>query len=271
MSPHRYFVDEAGDGVLFGAKGRCRLDDADAMRFFMLGMVSIADEASVRDAMSSLRSQLVAHPLYASLPSIQPAAGKTACAFHAKDDHAEIRSKVFEYLATAEFKFYAVVKDMRRVLDYVRQRNTTGSSYRYHPDEVYDFSVRLLFKERLHQHEHYEVVFARRGRSDRTEALRRHLEQARRRFLRRHGKAADPIVEVTPAYSWESTSLQVADYCLWALQRCYERGESRFLEAIWSKVSLIHDVDDTRAKPYGQFLTRNTPPPTGSAIKNRRI
>jgi len=271
MLPHRFFVDEAGDGVLFGPRGRCRLDDADAMRFFMLGMVSVADHAAVSMSLDALRTSLLAHPLYASIPSLQSKANKTARAFHAKDDHAEIRSKVFEYLATADFKFYAVIKDMRRVLEYVRQRNMKGRGYRYHPDEVYDFSVRLLFRERLHQHDHYAITFARRGRADRTQSLRQHLEQTRRQFLRRHGKRADPVVEVNPAHPWQAGGLQVADYCLWALQRCYERGESRFLGTIWPKVSIIHDADDPRDKPYGRFLTRNDPVPTGGAIKNRRI
>jgi hypothetical protein len=96
-------------------------------------------------------------------------------------------------------------------------------------------------------------------------------DETRRQFLRRHGKRADPVVEVNPAHPWQAGGLQVADYCLWALQRCYERGESRFLETIWPKVSIIHDADDTRDKPYGRFLTRNDPVPTGGAIKNRRI
>jgi len=39
LSSGTYYVDEAGDGVLFGPMGRDRLADADAPRFFMLGMV----------------------------------------------------------------------------------------------------------------------------------------------------------------------------------------------------------------------------------------
>jgi len=122
MPPQRYFVDEAGDGVLFGPKGRNRLDDPDAMRFFMLGKVSIADETVVADALAGLRERLLANPLYASIPSFQTDAEKTAVFFHAKDDHPEIRSKVFETLVGLDFKFFAVIKDMRSVLAYVRQR-----------------------------------------------------------------------------------------------------------------------------------------------------
>ncbi|MEO8270988.1 MAG: hypothetical protein ABI557_14795, partial [Aureliella sp.] len=68
-----------------------------------------------------------------------------------------------------------------------------------------------------------------------------------------------------------SPCLQIADYCVWALQRCYERHEARFLHAIWSKVSLVHDVDDTSKAAYGAYLTRDKAPPNPGEIKNRRI
>jgi hypothetical protein len=41
--------------------------------------------------------------------------------------------------------------------------------------------------------------------------------------------------------------------------------------AIWSKVSLIRDVDDPAGKAYGAYLTRKTPPPDPEKIKSRRI
>ena len=40
-------VDEGGDGVLFGPKGRDRLADADAQQSFMLGMVRCVSEEGV--------------------------------------------------------------------------------------------------------------------------------------------------------------------------------------------------------------------------------
>lgn len=270
QSPVTYYVDEAGDGVLFGPKGRSRLDDPDGARFFMLGMVRCADDAGAAAALERLRQELVAHPLYASIPSLQPAVRKTARAFHAKDDHSEIRSKVFELLLTLDFKFYAVVKDMRAVLDYVRKRNRMDADYRYQPNELYDLTVRMLFKQRLHKEDHYRVVFARRGKSDRTQALRQQLERTRQRFLHEHGLCHEPTLEIQPAYPWQQPCLQVADYCLWALQRCYERHEPRFLHALWPKVSLVRDADDPRM-PYGSYLTRQGPPPDPERIKVRRV
>lgn len=266
-----YYVDEAGDGVLFGPKGRNRLTDPEAPQFFMLGMVRCACDAEAATALEELRKELVTHPLYASIHSLQPSAGKTFRAFHAKDDHLEIRAKVFELLLTLDFKFYAVIKDMRAVLRYVEDRNRMNADYRYHPNELYDLTVRMLFKQQLHKHDHYRISFARRGKSDRTKALRDHLEQTRQRFLMEQGLQHEPALEIEPAYPWEQPCLQIADYCLWALQRCYERYEARFLHALWPKVSIIHDVDDPHGKRYGSYLTREGPPPNPNKIKIRWV
>jgi hypothetical protein len=266
-----YFVDEAGDGVLFGPKGRNRLADEGAPQFFMLGMVRCACDAGAAAALEKLRGELLAHPLYSSIYSLQPAAGKTFRAFHAKDDHLEIRSKVFELLLTLDFKFYAVVKDMRAVLRYVEDRNRMNVGYRYHPNELYDLTVRMLFKQRLHKHDHYRITFARRGKSDRTWALKDHLEQTRQKFLSEQRLQREPTLEILPAYPWEQPGLQIADYCLWALQRCYERHEARFLHALWPKVSIIHDVDDPHGKSYGSYLTRKGTPPDPGKIKIRWV
>ena len=266
-----YHVDEAGDGVLFGHKGRNRLSDTAGSQFFMLGMVRCINESTVIKALGKLRADLMANPLYASIPSMRLEAGKTSRAFHAKDDHAEIRAKVFELLLTFDFRFYAVIKDIRAVHRYVQGRQFMDSAYRYHPNELYDLTARMLFKQRLHKDSHYRIVFARRGTSDRTAALRDHLEQTRKRFLREHQLQHDAVLEIQPAYPWEEPCLQVADYCLWALQRCYERQEARFLHALWPKVALIHDVDDPAGKQYGTYLTRTHPPPDPEKIKNRWI
>jgi hypothetical protein len=267
-----YHVDEAGDGVLFGPRGRDRLADSDANRFFILGMVSCADAPAVSDALAALRASVRANPLYADIFSLRPEEQKTARAFHAKDDHPEIRSKVFELITTFDFKFYAVIKDLRKVRKYVERRNQSDPAYRYHPNELYDLTVRMLFRERLHKDEHCRVVFARRGKSDRTAALRHQLEETRRRFLEQRGITSATTLDLMPAYPWEEPCIQVADYCLWAVQRCYEKHEARFLRAIWPKVSLIKDVDDPLAgTSYGSYLRRKDPPPDPAKIKNRWI
>ena len=267
-----YYVDEAGDGVLFGRKGRIRVHEPDAPRYFMLGMVSCANDAKAAQKLETLRKSLLINPLYSSIPSMAPEARKTARYFHAKDDHNEIRAKVYELLVETDFKFFAVIKDMRQVLEYVRKRNEMDTQYKYHPNELYDLTTRMLFKQRLHKHAVYKITFARRGKSDRTKALEEQLLIARERFEAEHPCDLEEIsMEICPEYPWQSPCLQIADYALWALQRCYEKGEDRFLRAIWDKVSLIYDVDDPNGRKCGAYLTRNSNLPDMEAIKNRRI
>lgn len=73
------------------------------------------------------------------------------------------------------------------MLEYVRTRNQRDPQYRYKADELYDHTVRRLFKERLHRHEGYRIHFAIRGNAHRTAAFGEALEEARERFAQEHG------------------------------------------------------------------------------------
>ncbi|MFB1510085.1 MAG: DUF3800 domain-containing protein [Thiocapsa sp. C3-sup] len=266
-----YFVDESGDGVLFDGKGRVLYEAGNTPRHFILGMVQIKRPEQVAESLETLRGRLLCDPYFKDVPSFRPAARKTAIQFHAKDDLPEVRREVFRLLMTLDFKFFAVVKSMKNVLDYVRSRNAMDSSYRYRPNELYDLTVRMLFKHRLHKNRVYRVIFARRGQRDRTAALKEQLLLSRDRFLEQIGrKAADTTLDVYPAFPEHSTGLQVTDYCLWALQRLFERGEDRYLDMLREKISLIHDVDDKCQKGYGCYYSRSKPL-TLSHIKNRQV
>jgi hypothetical protein len=112
---------------------------------------------------------------------------KTALYFHAKDDLPEVRREVFKLLQRHPIRFSAVIRDKQAVLDYVRSRNERDGAYRYKQDELYDYAVRRLFKERLHKHDGHNICFAIRGNSHRTAAFRQALEQARDKFAKEQG------------------------------------------------------------------------------------
>ena len=73
------------------------------------------------------------------------------------------------------------------------------------------------------------------------------------------GITATAPIEIIAAKPSEAAGLQAVDYFLWALQRLYERGEDRYWEYVSPKVSLVHDVDDTRENGYRAYYTRNNP------------
>lgn len=253
-----YFVDEAGDGSLFDRHGRMIAGREGCSAHFILGVLDVADPAGLRSRLSGLHRQVIADPFYSGVESLKPERRKTALLFHAKDDIPEVRERVFRLLAEEEVRFFAVVRDKRGLAVDVRNKNAQSPAYRYHPNRLYDEMVRRLFKNLLHKDAGYHVCFARRGSKDRTEALKKALEQARENFRRKWNIAGTAPIEVSSCASHEHPALQACDYFMWALQRVYARGEDRYLRFLWPKVRLIQDVDDRRKSQYGVYYRDKT-------------
>jgi hypothetical protein len=93
-----YFVDEAGDMVLFDKKGRIAVGNGEVPRCFMVGLVDLPEPQLAHDRLEGLRRNLLAEPFFSTAPSIQPDSKKTAIAFHAKDDLPEVRYEVMKLL-----------------------------------------------------------------------------------------------------------------------------------------------------------------------------
>jgi hypothetical protein len=199
-------------------------------------------------------------PYFKDVPSMLPQGQKTALVFHAKDDLPEVRKEVFSLLRnTRGLRFFAVVADKWRVLEYVRQQNERNPIYRYNPNELYDYLTRRLFKNLLHQDSGYEIVFSKRGKSDRTAALQQAIEAARERFAIQWKVVSKASIHVSAATPVEQGGLQAVDYFTWALQRLYEKGEDRYLTYLWPAVHLVQDIDDKRKADYGVYYTQKKP------------
>jgi hypothetical protein len=155
-----------------------------------------------------------------------------------------------------ELRFFAVVRDKGRgILSMTR----TYRNRRYKPNEQYDDLVRRLFKGLLHKEKAYAITFASRGTRDRTQALSFALEEARRRFAQRWNIDSQPMIQIRHVPAYQEPCLQAADYLLWALQRCYEKREDRYLEYVWPLYHLIIDVDDRRQKQTGMYYSQREP------------
>ncbi len=264
-----YYVDEAGDGTLFNSKGRVIIGSPGCSLFFILGLLETQDPISLGNNLNSLRIQLLADPYFNNVPSMQADGKKTALAFHAKDDLPEVRREVLSFLRNQQnLRFYAVVRDKRSVLEYVEKRNDRGVSYRYNANELYDYMVRRLFKDRLHQFDAYEIYFAKRGKSDRTAALRAALEAARNRFQVQWNVKSQAPINIIPSSPSKNPGIQAVDYFTWALQRLYEMGEDRYVTYLWSSIKLVVDADDTRQAQYGNYYTKRKPL-TRAALEGR--
>jgi hypothetical protein len=186
---------------------------------------------------------LLADPYFRDVPSMQADRDKTAACFHSKDDLPEVRRAVFQELSRHNLKFYAVVRSKHDLVNFVRQENLRDPAYRYRENELYDTLTRQLFNKLRHTGDELNLVFAKRGASDRTAALRQALLKAEDDFEKLFGFPRKHKVNVRSMPSKQDACLQACDYFLWALQRYYEFGESRFIELVWRQVGEINDLD----------------------------
>ena len=254
-----YYVDEAGDGNLFDKRGRVIIGHEGCSRYFILGAIDVADVPALTAELNTLRESLLADPYFAKVPSMQREARKTYFGFHAKDDVPEVRREVFAVIRKHELRFMSVVRNKFSVLEYVRGRNSNDKEYHYHPNELYDYMVRVLFKNLLHKDDVYNITFSKRGNQNRTKSLKHALEFAQERFAIQRQIENHSLVNVIPQIPPDCVPLQVVDYFLWSLQRFYEFREDRYLDLLWQQFRMVHDIDDTRKARYGVYYDKKRP------------
>lgn len=254
-----YFVDEAGTPTLFRRRRESIVGQEGCSNYFILGKLEVDEPEALQRQLDDLRAELLADPYFKDVPSMQPNEKKTALMFHAKDDLPEVRYRVLKLLAQQAVSFYAVVRDKHRVLAEVLGRNQADESYWYRENELYDELVGHLFKSRFYRGDHFEICFARRGKSDRTEALSLALDQARRTYERDMGVPSRVSIAIQASTPRQHGGLQAVDYFLWALQRLYEQDEDRYWETIRSRVKVVYDRDDILTASYGVYYTPEKP------------
>ncbi|NUQ69082.1 MAG: hypothetical protein HUU18_12510 [Phycisphaerales bacterium] len=252
-----YFVDEAGDATLFNARGVAIVGMEGVSHTFMVGVADVPDPTAARAALDALRASLLADPYFKGVPSMAPDGGKTAVCFHAKDDLPEVRREVFKLLQTLGVKVQVAIRRKSELIEEARAFHAMGR--RLDASDVYDDLVKRLFRNLLHRGEAHEVCFARRGKSDRQQALTIALKRAKENFRRAWKADLDLPCSIRASVPSADAGLQVIDYYLWALQRFMERDEDRYFAAVADQFRFIMDLDDKRAKAYGRLYNDKDP------------
>jgi hypothetical protein len=226
-------------------------------RLFLVGVADVPDPLAARAALDGLRASLLADPYFRGVPSMLPASNKTAACFHAKDDLPEVRREVFKLLPTLGVQVQAAVRRKSDLVGEARMMYSLGVKLR--ASDIYDELVKRLFKNLLHRGSSHLVCFARRGKSDRQDALTAALQRAKQNFRQQWKTDADPPFAIRASVPSADTGLQIVDYYLWALQRLMERDEDRYFASVADQFSLIMDLDDKRQKPYGRWYSTRDP------------
>lgn len=249
-----YFVDETGDFNLFNKKGQIIVGNEGVSNFLMVGVADIPNPVELSKNTEELRKNLLNDLYYKDVPSMQLSNKKTALLFHAKNDLPEVRREFFKLLKDSRIK---VVVAIRRKIELAKFAKTYFQlkGKKLTENDIYDDLVKRLFRNLLHKAEENNIVFSKRGEANRNKALAESIEKAKLNFEKAYGKKSDKKVRIYSAYAHQHAGLQAIDYYLWALQRFFERGETRFYEFLQSDFRLIMDLDDKRNNEYGEWYS----------------
>ncbi len=247
---HR-FLDEAGDTTFFG-KGRVPILGQNGVSLcFGLGMVKFtAPVAEVREQMQQLCRTVEADDYLNRIPSVAKRIQSGGFHFHATDDPAEVRERLFKW-----------IRDTDCSLEMVVGRKIPGLFARKHNGKDSEFYADLLshlLKNKLKLGQRLVINIAERGKTTRNHVLDLAMTKARERF----GKikdAAEISSEVVFNVQNPRTEplLCVPDYLAWTVQRVFERGETRHYDFVRERISLVVDLYD--AEKYDGSRNYYTP------------
>ena len=204
------YADESGNFDFSNQRG--------ASRYFILTTVAF-DDHSVANQLDELRRKL-------AWDRPDSAVGF----FHATNDEQRVRDAVFEVIGEYDFRVDATILEKRK------------AASKFHNDEpelyklAWFFHMKYVAGRIALPHEELFVVAS-------AVAIKKRREVFRAAIL-------DAVGQVWPANQfrcamWPSasnTSLQVADYCGWAIQRKWESGDNRSYELIENKIGSEFDL-----------------------------
>jgi hypothetical protein len=199
----------------------------------------------LRGKIDSLQKSIASDPYY-QVKSILKKQSGAGYYFHATDDLPEVRKVFFDFIKSINCSFEAVVG--RKTM------NRYETTHKGKEEYFYADLLSHLLKNKLEKEENIILHVAERGRSTKNINLILALEKAKLRLahnrsrkmtegekgVTRHDIKANVVFNVT--YPTQEPLLNVADYFCWAIQRVFERGETRFYEYVREQVSLVIDV-----------------------------
>lgn len=203
------YADEAGNFDFSNGRG--------ASRYFILTTVLFEDHGIETDLLD-LRRELVweGH----NLPG----------AFHATKDRQVIRDRVFDLLKAHEFRIDATILEKRKVFPRVTQEEETF--YRY----AWFYHMSYVAPRVAKRPDELMVIASSIG----TKGKFMNFRYAVQEVTRQTSTAGNIRVDM-----WQAAvepCLQVADYCCWAIQRKWERGDYRSYNLIQPKILSEYDL-----------------------------
>ena len=203
------FADEAGD---FAFK---RGDNAS--RYFIVCTVRL-DDCNIGADLLSLRRDMVWR------------GDPVGPHFHATTDKQVIRDQVYDLLAKEDFRVDATILEKAKAQPQTRVHKGTFYQYAwfYHLKGVGP----TLLRDKTELLVSAAAIGTKKGQAIFTNAVNKVVQQT---IQRQQWRTCFPPAAADPC-------LQIADYCAWALQRKWERGDERSYDLIKKKIATEYDL-----------------------------
>lgn len=209
MSRVYVFGDEAGNFDFRVGHG--------ASKFFIVGSVTMAD-CDAGERLLDLRREMAWQSV--ALDST----------FHATEDSQIVRDEVFQLLQGLDFRIDATVVEKRKAQPHLHKNSEYFYKLAWHMH--FKYVAPRIVKSR----DELLVVVASIGTKKRQKGVRLGI--------------ADVINQSAPVSRWEvafwpansDPCLQIADYCTWAIQRKWEKGDERSYDLVKDKIVSEYDI-----------------------------
>ncbi|MXW34675.1 MAG: DUF3800 domain-containing protein [Chloroflexi bacterium] len=149
--------------------------------------------------------------------------------FHATDDTVAVRERVFEVLAAHDFRVDATILEKPKARPAIR-----SSEERFYRT-AWAYHLQYVLPGLLPQDAELHVIAASVGTGSKRREFLRGLERAVR-----ESTGAPARVAFWPAAT--ELGLQAADYCAWAIQRRWERGDDRPYRLIRDRIAVEQEL-----------------------------
>ena len=236
---HR-FLDEAGDTTFWGKSKIPIVGKTQGVSLsFILGMVKFKHPLNdIRNKIIKLQNEIVSDEYYKGVPSIEKKKRKSGYFFHATDDLPEVREKFFRFIKTLDLSFEAVVG--RKIYNIFINKHNSNEA------EFYADLLSHLLKNKFEIGGKLILNIAERGKSTKNHNLEIAVNTAQKRFnITKPDKEISTQIVFNVQNPTKEPLLCISDYICWAVQRVFERGETRYYNFIEDKISLVIDLYDS--------------------------
>lgn len=234
------FLDEAGDTTFYGKGKTPILGSAGVSKCFILGMLKFKEPLDdVRKKVLHLQEKISRDRYFAGVCSIAKKKATRGYYLHATDDVPEVRKMMFELIDSLECSFEAVVARKDYLL-FERKHNGRNA-------EFYADLLSHLIGNEFVKHPRINLVIAKRSQSTGHKNLDFGLQKAVARLRQNDPTAPHGQVTFDVQHTLTEPLLNVADYFCWAVQRVFEKGETRFYDYLKDKIELIVDLFGSNA------------------------